>query len=148
MEAEDRVSGRSRWSWPSRCGYLCPPPLRAGPSGQVAEPERRGGASPPPGPRRRGSEPPEGTSPGCGVIRAGGGGGRDRAVLAFPRSLGAAPACASPRRCGTRAGGSSAPPPGGGSRPLRSAPWLAPFLLPLFVSTYSSWDPCSGSPAV
>lgn len=34
VEAEDWVRGRSRWGWPSRCGYLCTPHLRAGPAGR------------------------------------------------------------------------------------------------------------------
>lgn len=34
VEAEDGVGGRSRWGWPSRCGYLCTLHLRAGPAGR------------------------------------------------------------------------------------------------------------------
>lgn len=34
VEAEDGVRGRSRWGWPSRCGYLPAPHLRAGPAGR------------------------------------------------------------------------------------------------------------------
>ena len=33
-EAESRARGRSRWGWPSRCGYLFSPHLRAEPVGK------------------------------------------------------------------------------------------------------------------
>lgn len=86
---EHGVTGRSRWGWSGRCGYLAPPHLRAGPAGWWLVPREEswlrcslswGGSS----------DTPKRTTPGAGIVRAQRGATAKRRCPPRARSQGAA----------------------------------------------------------